>query len=309
MALGIAIMPNPISAIAGLAREAEDGGFAGIFMPELTNDGMLCCQLAASATRTIELYTWITNIHYRQPPLCAGAAAMVQQLSGGRFMLGLGVSHRPAMQAIGVDMGANARDKLRNYILELRRLLNGEVKAFALKAGAPIPIYIGALALETARMAGEIADGLELYNCPPERVRQMRRAAEQATEATRRLHVTAAVNAFVNDDIEQAYESARRGLTGYASIPFYNRQFAKSGFAKEAAAAMDASKRRDRDAVRAALTDEMLDAVALIGPASRCAERLQAYREAGADLPVIVPISANPEAETRRLIKAFGNCL
>src|SRR5579885_3106818 len=296
MALGIAIMPNPLGAIAALAREAEDAGFAGIFMPEITNDGMLCCQLAAAATQRIALYTWITNIHYRQPPLCAGAAAMLQQLSGGRFKLGLGVSHRPAMQAIGIDMGPNARDKLRSYILELRRLLGGEVKAFALKPATPIPIYIGALALETARMAGEIADGLELYNCPPQRVRQMRRAAEQAG-TSRSVHITAAVNAFVNEDIEQAYESARRGLSGYATVPFYNRQFAKSGFAREAAAAMEASKRRDRNAVRAALTNQMLDAVALIGPVSRCAERLQVYREAGTDLPVIVPISANPEAE------------
>jgi alkanesulfonate monooxygenase SsuD/methylene tetrahydromethanopterin reductase-like flavin-dependent oxidoreductase (luciferase family) len=309
MALGIAIMPNPLGAIAALAREAEDAGFAGIFMPEITNDGMLCCQLAAAATQRIGLYTWITNIHYRQPPLCAGAAAMLQQLSGGRFKLGLGVSHRPAMQAIGIDLGPNARDKLRSYILELRRLLGGEVKAFALKPATPIPIYIGALALETARTAGEIADGLELYNCPPQRVRQMRRAAEQAAGTSRSVHVTTAVNAFVNEDVGQAYESARRGLSGYATVPFYNRQFAKSGFAREAAAAMEASKRRDRNAVRAALTHEMLDAVALIGPVSRCAERLQAYREAGTDLPVIVPISANPEAETRRLIKAFGNYL
>jgi alkanesulfonate monooxygenase SsuD/methylene tetrahydromethanopterin reductase-like flavin-dependent oxidoreductase (luciferase family) len=120
------------------------------------------------------------------------------------------------------------------------------------------------------------------------------------------MHMTAAINAFANDDLERAYESARRGLSGYATVPFYNRQFAKSGFAKEAAAAMDAGRRHDRDAVRVALSKEMLDAVALIGPVSRCAERIQAYRQAGADLPVIVPISSNPEAETRRLIKEFG---
>jgi alkanesulfonate monooxygenase SsuD/methylene tetrahydromethanopterin reductase-like flavin-dependent oxidoreductase (luciferase family) len=267
---------------------------------------MLSCQLAAAATRNIKLYTWITNIHYRQPPLCAGAAAMVQQLSGGRFNLGLGVSHRPAMRAIGIDMGPNARDKLRNYILELRRLLNGEVKAFAPKPVTPIPIYIGALTQETARMAGEIAQGLELYNCPPQRVHQMRQVAEQAAGAPGKIQVTAAVNAFLNDDLDQAYESARRGLSGYATVPFYNRQFAQSGFAKEAAAAMDAATRRDRNAVRAAVSNEMLDAVALIGPLSRCAERIQVYRQSGADLPVIVPISSNPEAETRRLIKEFG---
>ncbi len=305
--LGIAIMPNPPAQLGALAREAEDAGFAGVFIPEIANDGIMGCQLIAAATRTIKLYTWITNIHFRQPHLCAASAAMVQELSGGRFNLGLGVSHRPAMRAIGIDLGPNARDKLRNYTVDLRRLLNAEVKAYPLpRPAAPIPIYIGALALETARMAGEIADGLELYNCPPQRVRQMRQAAEQAAGSSGKTHVTAAINAFVNDDLQQAYAAARRGLSGYATVPFYNRQFARSGFEQEAAAALAAAQRRDRDGVRAALTNEMLDAVALIGPVPRCAERIEAYRESGADLPVIVPISSNPQAETRRLIKEFG---
>jgi alkanesulfonate monooxygenase SsuD/methylene tetrahydromethanopterin reductase-like flavin-dependent oxidoreductase (luciferase family) len=218
------------------------------------------------------------------------------------------------MRALGIEMGPNAREKPRSYTLELRRLLNGEVKSYPLaKPSTAVPIYFGALALQTARLAGEIADGLELYNCPPVRVQQMRQAASEAASARgaspEAVRVTAAVNVFLNDNIGQAYEAARRGLTTYAGVPFYNRQFARSGFAAEAAAAMEAANRGDRAAVRAALTNDLLDAVTLIGPVSRCAERIEAYRAAGADLPVIVPISATPAVEARRLMKEFGKYL
>ncbi len=155
--LGIVIMPNSAAQIGELARAAEDGGFAGACMPELTNDGLMCCYVMAQATKNIRLITWIVNVYFRHPWLCAAAATMVQEVSGGRLTLGLGVSHRPFMQALGIDMG-NARDKLRSFTVTIRKIFSGEMNIGvpARKPKTPIPIYYGALALETARLAYDL---------------------------------------------------------------------------------------------------------------------------------------------------------
>jgi 5,10-methylenetetrahydromethanopterin reductase len=228
--------------LGGLAREAEDAGFSGIFVSESNNDAMMCCAEMARATSRIKLVTWIVNIHFRVPITCAAAAAMVQEISGGRFVLGLGVSHRPLLESLGIEMG-HGRERLRAYTVELRRLLRGE----ALGAGVelrlsaprhPVPIYYAALALETARLAGELADGVELYMCSAQRMSRLAQAAREAASSHGRkpsdVAITMGLPTFVHDDLERAMSVARRRLAFYGSLPFYNRQMARAGFEAEA---------------------------------------------------------------------------
>jgi alkanesulfonate monooxygenase SsuD/methylene tetrahydromethanopterin reductase-like flavin-dependent oxidoreductase (luciferase family) len=94
-----------------LARTVEDSGFDGIFIPEANNDALMCSYAVAGVTRRVAIATWIVDIYLREPTLCAAAAEMVQDAAAGRFILGLGASHRPALEARGIDMG-NARDRL-----------------------------------------------------------------------------------------------------------------------------------------------------------------------------------------------------
>ena len=318
-ACGIALSPfsgMPIRDFVQLAREAEDAGLSGVFVPEANNDALMCCHAIAAATRRITIGTWIVNIYLRQPTLCAAGAAMVQEASDGRFILGLGVSHRPALQALGIEMG-NARDKLRSYVASVRTTLSGEpIPGFGLrfrKPAKPIPIYFAALAMETAQLGGEIADGLMLYLCPPDRMRRSIAAArDHAIRHGRKaaeLAITMGLPVFLHDDRGRAIEAARRGLSFYAALPFYNRLLAKSGFETEAARVLEAASRRDATAMAAALTEPMIDAMALLGPASRCVERLAEYRAAGAETPIIVP---NPVGEdyaacVRKLLRVFAN--
>jgi alkanesulfonate monooxygenase SsuD/methylene tetrahydromethanopterin reductase-like flavin-dependent oxidoreductase (luciferase family) len=313
--LAIVLMPGSHTLMGELAREAEDAGFAGACMPELTNDGLMCCYVMAAATKKIRLITWIVNVYFRHPWLCAAAAAMVQDVSAGRLTLGLGVSHRPFMQSLGIDMG-NARDKLRSFTVTLQKILKGEMNIGvpARKPKTPIPIYYGALALETARLAGELADGVEFYMCPPERVRKLAEAARQTAAKNGRkaadIAVTVGIPTFVDDNLEGAYETARQQLAFYPALPFYNRQLAKSGFEAEAKAAMDAAARGDRKAQAAAVSNRLVDAVALVGPPQRCIERLAAFREAGAELPIIAPGAAQDAVgNTKRIIKIFSKAI
>ena len=312
--LAIVIMPGSPAQIGEQARAAEDGGFAGACMPELTNDGLMCCYVMAAATKKIRLITWIVNVYFRHPWLCAAAASMVQEVSGGRLTLGLGVSHRPFMQALGIDMG-NARDKLRSVTVELRKIWNGEtsIGVPARKPKTPIPIYYGALALETARLAGELADGAEFYMCPAERLKKMASAArETALKHGRKasdVAITVGLPTFVDDNLENAYETARQQLAFYPALPFYNRQLMKSGFEAEAKAVMEAAARGDRKAQAAAMSNRLLDSVALVGPASRCIERLSAFREAGAEMVIIGPGGPDTMENTKKLIQVFSKAI
>src|SRR6202049_709617 len=111
---GVTLRPTVpgISELVQLARETEDAGFSGVYIPEAVNDALMCSLAVANATKRIAVATWIANIYLRDPGLCAIAAEMVQEAAQGRFILGLGTSHRPALEARGIEMG-HERDRLR----------------------------------------------------------------------------------------------------------------------------------------------------------------------------------------------------
>ena len=307
----------PITGYSGfvqLARETEDAGFGGVFIPEAVNDALMCSFAVANATKRINIGTWIVNIYLREPALCAIAAEMVQEAAQGRFILGLGVSHRPALEARGIEMG-NARVRLRRDTEIIRKAFRGELDMFGMKFPSPshpIPIYYAALALETSKLGGELADGLMLYMCTPERMRKSIDAANTVARdlgrAPSSITMTCGVPVFLHDDLKVAYEAARRGLAFYGALPFYNRIFSKNGFAEPAARIMEAAKRRDSTSMAAAITNELVDAVALVGPASRCIERVKAYREQGADVLIFAPNPVNEDyaSAVRRIHQAFA---
>src|SRR5260370_17652043 len=163
-----------VSELVQLARETEDDGFSGVYIAEAVKEALMWSLAVANATKRIAIATWIVNIYLREPGLCAIAAEMVQEAAEGRFILGLGTSHRPALEARGIEMG-NARDRLRHDTEIIGRAFRGELEMFGRKFPAPshsIPIYFAALALETAKLGGEMAARLIVYICPPGRVRK-----------------------------------------------------------------------------------------------------------------------------------------
>ncbi len=298
-----------------LAREAEDAGFSAVLVPEANNDVMLCCHAVVRATSRVTVGSRIANVYLRAPLVCAAGAAMLQEESDGRFLLGLGAGHRTMLGAMGIAVD-NARQHLRGYASTVRRLLEtGEFAGLPYRMRTPpkpVPIYIAALSKETARLAGEIAGGLMLYMCTPARMRALADAArEAAVSAGRdpaRVTVTMGLPLFLDEQIERAYEVARQALYFYASLPFYNRSLARDGFAAEASAFAQATSQGDRAAAEAALTPRLLDAVALIGPANRCAKRIAEYRRFGAELPVLVPhaVRGDYAHSFRQALKAFA---
>jgi len=319
--LGISISPFsgiPYRDFVTLAREAEDAGFQGVFVPEGPNDVMMCCYAIAKATSRITIGSWIANVYFREPVLCAASAEMIQSESGGRFVLGLGVSHRPALSGLGIEMG-NPRERLRKYVEVIRKGHRGEpVSSIGMrlrKTTTPVPIYFGALVKETAILGGELADGLMLYLAWPERMRlEIDGAIGEAARHGREresLRITMGIPTFLDDNREHALDAARRGLAFYLALPFYNRILARNGFEAEARGVADGFAQRSMERAASAVSDRLIDAIAIAGPLSLFLERIEEYRRAGADLPIVVPNVVNDDYVTtvRNTIAALAKIL
>jgi alkanesulfonate monooxygenase SsuD/methylene tetrahydromethanopterin reductase-like flavin-dependent oxidoreductase (luciferase family) len=302
--LGLGLIPGAgwrAAEIRAVAREAEDAGFDAIFTTEVNSDAVATAQLMAEATRQIKVGTWIASIHMRHSYACAKAASLISDATGGRMILGLGVSHQPVNAALGAEMSSPLQ-ALRSYTTEVSGWLRGEGPTTHLpQAPAPVsvPIYLATMTSPTVELAGELADGMMPFMWSAERVARSKVwAARGRAKAPGRapLDIAHGIPTFIGDDIAAMHEAARANLALFTTFPFYQRMFRASGFAEEAAKA-------EAGAGGASLSDRLLDAVCLIGPMSRCRDQLAAFRAAGVDLPILSPPIGVDGA--REVIRAF----
>jgi alkanesulfonate monooxygenase SsuD/methylene tetrahydromethanopterin reductase-like flavin-dependent oxidoreductase (luciferase family) len=289
-----------------LAREGEGLGYSAVFLPEIAGrDTLVALGELAGETEDLRLGTGIIPIASRAPALTAMAAATVQERSGGRLVLGIGTG--PAVPG--------ALDRLRNLIRTIRRLLAGEAVEsdgrtlhLSLVPEDPTPIWMSALGPRAMRVAGEVADGVLLNWCTPERVRDARMAIQDGAAAAGRdpadVTVAAYVRASLGSSDEACLQSLRTAAGEYASYPAYGRQFALMGLGAEAERAVVAYAAGRPDDV----PERLVRSVALFGDPSAARERLDAYREAGADLPVVYPVATGDDpigSVARTLIAAM----
>jgi 5,10-methylenetetrahydromethanopterin reductase len=262
-----------------LAKLAENQGFDAVFGVEggFNNDVMAMVQAMAMATERITVGSNIAKLHQRHPVVLGNVAVAIDELSRGRMILGIGASNRESVRALGLSW-RDPRQALREATEWLRQIFAGETRPDIgmpfRPAQHPIPIHFAGVALETAALAGEIADGLMCYLAPKSRfqevVSRMQRAAEQANRDRQALQVTLLIPTFVSDDLSAGREAARQFLTRYASMPLYNKMFRRSGFEGEMELATQALERGDRAGVAVAISDRLMDEVCLVGSLTRC---------------------------------------
>ena len=265
--------PLPWPDVAAIAREGESLGYAAVLLPEIgARDTVATLMGLAGETSTLLLGTGVIPMAARTSKLAAMAAATVQERSGGRHLLGVGTG----------GSAPGALDRLRTYVEEIRALIGGSAPGAALRLPlpAPVPIWIAALGPRATRLAGEIADGVILNWCTPDRVAEARDAIRSAATEAGRDPDSVTISVYVRAAFSDRADEALLGAAAeYASYPAYARQFEAMGVEPSPGAVVDAvCLRGDRDAAR---------------------ERLDAYRRAGADLPVVYPALApgeGPEA-------------
>lgn len=286
--------PLPWDAFAGVARSGELLGYAAVFLPEIAGrDAFVALAGLAAETRDLLLGTGIVPMTSRTTLLTAMGAATVHERSGGRLVLGLGTG--------AAEPGALHR--LAEEVRTLRTLFAGETTErkgerarLSLDPGGRVPIWIAALGPRAMRLAGEVADGVILNWCPPERVAftrdRIREGAMRAGRDPAEVTVAVYVRACVEQDEGAALRALRSATGEYASYAVYARQFEAVGLGEEARAAAQARRAGDPDAVPEAL----VRAVCLPGGRVEALARLDAYREAGADLPVVYPVPVGEPA-------------
>ncbi|MDP6816081.1 MAG: LLM class flavin-dependent oxidoreductase [Alphaproteobacteria bacterium] len=316
--LGIAFSGGPRpSEIVDCVKLAEDLGYDSAWMAEgHGGDQFAVLAGCAMATSTIQLGTAISSVFVRSAPTIAMAAASVDDLSRGRFILGLGSSHKVQVEPEhGVAYGKPIA-RLRDAVAIIRALLrDGEVQHdgetvrienfdlwFAPQRG-DIPIYVAAVFPKMMAVCGEIADGIILTRSTLDTAAQVRqRLAEGAGRTGRdpgRIAVTSLLPTAVADSRQDALDRLRPGLAFYAGFfPRYNRLIAEHGFAEEAATVAAAWRRGDRAAAAGAVTDAMIDATSIVGTPEQCRDQLDAYRRSGIDLPIISPFIRGTDART-----------
>jgi alkanesulfonate monooxygenase SsuD/methylene tetrahydromethanopterin reductase-like flavin-dependent oxidoreductase (luciferase family) len=275
--------------------------------------------LAACAVKTskILLGTSITSVFVRTAPTIAMAAATVDELSGGRFILGVGSSHKVQVEGEHGTPYGKPLTRVRDCVAIIRELLRegrvryrGEtirIKGFDLwfaPLRPQIPIYISAVFPKMIIACGEIADGVLLTRSTLATGAVVReRLAEGASRAVRdpsRIVVASLLPAAVAETRAAAFDALRPGLAFYAGFfPRYNRMMAEHGFPDEAAAIAAAWARGDRAAAEQAVSDALIDATSVAGTPEQCRERIEAYRRSGIDLPILSPYARGPDARAR----------
>lgn len=291
-ALSIVASPTKRGAILELAREAEQRGFDGLACPSLGGTMALCVSLA-HATSSIEFWTSIQPIYYSHPVETANTAAHIHEVSGGRFRIGLGVSHGPVTQRLGVDTGKPLSD-ISNYVTAM--------KANERFGGQLPPVYLATLRNKMLALAVEIADGAIWANS------SLSHMATQldSVPGSRRdgFFLSNMIPTVIDDDIEAARAVNRRTLTGYVSLPNYRNYWRAAGYSEEMDAIEAALERGDRDALPGLMTDTWLDDCTISGSAARVRDRFEEWAATGVR-PIAV-MSSTSGGQAKAIAELFS---
>jgi alkanesulfonate monooxygenase SsuD/methylene tetrahydromethanopterin reductase-like flavin-dependent oxidoreductase (luciferase family) len=296
-------------------RLAESLGYEAVYVTHIAGrESLTVLTVYAQATERIRVGTGVVPIYTRTPATMAQTAATIDELSGGRVNLGLGVSHRPVVEGWHGQTIDRPVAEMREYASIVRAILRGEdpppsekwptgFRLGGIDTRPELPIYIAALSPAMLRLAGEIADGVVLWLCNPRYIAdvvipEVTAGRERAGRSPASFDVVAAVPGARTDDPAAAYAAMRKDLIPYFGLPFYRAMIERSGFGEDIAG-YDAAA-GDLAAMQAAISDRFLEELTAVGDDAAVQAGLERYRAAGAISPCIGPISGTDFAKTLR---------
>ena len=279
-ALSIVATPNKRRAILDLAVEAENRGFSGLACPSLGGTMGLCVSLAHVTSR-INYWTSIQPIYYSHPVEAANTVAHINEMSNGRFRYGIGVSHGPVTQRLGVETGKPLSD-IRNYVAAMR--------ANERFGGQLPPIYLATLRNKMLELASEISEGAIWANAS---LSHMATQLGEVPGAVREdFFLSNMIPTVIDDDVDAARAINRRTLTGYVSLPNYRNYWRAAGYNDVMDSIEEALDAGNKEAITGLMTNEWLDDCTISGSASHVRERLADWANAGV-MPIAVMSSTS----------------
>jgi F420-dependent oxidoreductase-like protein len=307
-----------------LVQEAERLGYDSVWTAEAYgSDAATILGWIAGATSTIKIGSAIFQMPGRSAAMTAMTAATLDQLSGGRMILGIGSSGPQVAEGWHGQRFGRQLARTRDYVAVVRMALarervafSGETLTLPLPDGpgkplkltiAPvqerIPIYLAAIGPRNTALAAEIADGWIPTLFSPEHVAEFRPLLEEgfardgSTGGFDSFEIAPMVNVMISDDVEAARDAMRHyvalyvGGMGSRDKNFYNALVRRYGFEDAAARVQDLYLEGKRDEAAAALPGELIDTVTLVGPPDRVRERLEVFRSAGVGTLLVSPMA------------------
>jgi len=285
----------------------------------------------AAGTETIHLCAGIFQMPGRSPAMTAMTAATIDQLSGGRFRLGLGPSGPQVSEGWHGVRFARQLQRTREYVdvvrMALRRerveydgetielpLPDGPGKALKLMI-APvqeqIPIYLAAIGPKNVALTGEIGDGwLPIWLAPEhldDLLTPLREGAERGGRSLDGFDIAPTVNVLISDDVDAARDAMRPilalyvGGMGSREKNFYNALVKRYGFEEAAQEVQDLYLDGRKDEAAAALPVDLIDMVSLCGPKERVRERIAMYADAGVTTLSVSPMAFDAPSRLEQL--------
>ena len=280
-----------------LCRETERRGFAGIYVPSPFGN-MSMCEALSWNTASITFGTAIAPIYQRTIVDFAQSAAMMHEVSNGRFRLGIGIAHGPSHVRMGVTPGRPLADT-RSFIEKFRAQ-----DAF----GSLPPVVVAALRRRMVALAGELADEVVFANASLSHMKDSLAALPPTKRNAPGFFIGNMIPTCINDDLAAAKAVNRSTLANYVFLPNYRNYWKEAGYIEEMAAIETAIAEGRRQDIPKYLTDRWLADNTLFGPAAKVRDGVAAWRSAGVHTPILVPSSAagNQITAIEEVFAAFG---
>jgi alkanesulfonate monooxygenase SsuD/methylene tetrahydromethanopterin reductase-like flavin-dependent oxidoreductase (luciferase family) len=277
---------------------AERLGYESAYVTHIAGrDSVTVLMAYAARSEKLRLGTGVTPIYSRTPAAAAQSFATLDEFSAGRAIAGFGVSHKPVVEAWYGQRIDKPLQEMREYAGIVRAAFRGEnppqgekfQSAFHFMGFEPrpgIPIYLAGLSPGMLRLAGEIADGVVLWLCNPDYIREVvvptvAEGRAKAGKPAEGFDIVAAVPAAVTGEPEPAIAQLRTELIPYFSLPFYRKMIELSGYGDDIAA-FDAA-----GADPSKISDGFISTLAAIGSSEDAAATVRRYADSGASSPCV----------------------
>lgn len=304
---------------------AEVNGFDSLWVTEryFHEETFALLGFLAAATQQLKLGVGVVNPYTRHPALLAMASATLDRISGGRFLLGLGRSEPDVIQdKMGIPYG-NSRTALVETVTLLRKLFAGDrvstsekrynlnaVRLATTPVQPSLPIYLSGIGPKGLRLVGEIADGVILNAyVPPAYVRyavdEIRDAAKAVGRDPQAIAIICMLVVRLTEDPASMRSTLKQRIARLLDEPHVGEILLdKGGFDVDLLTPLRAAvKAEGEQAATRFITDDMVDAFYLVGPIDYCKTRIEEYRQAGVQAPLLLPRLE----DYRRVAEALGH--
>jgi len=301
------LMSMPPTRAPEVAARAQALGYGSFWVAETTGpEAFSLLGAAGAAAPGMGLGTGVLALQLRTPMVVAMAGATLQALHPeADILLGVGISS-PVVTSRwhGVPYGDKPLARVREYVTLVKECLSGESVSFSgdfyevsrFRLGVRLPegrrpkVVVGALNPQMLRLAGEVADGVLLNYLPASHVPWSVEQVRAGGDATVYAYVHAGVARR-----EDSVDLARRDLFSYAVVDAYARNFERAGYGDAVAEIRERHAAGDREGALAAVSDDMIDGIDVVGDADTVQATMQAYVDGGVQVPILMPLPWGPD--------------